>query len=89
MTLPILRMNLEQSMFVQCRRYEGAKRGRAHLTDAYAPHLGLLKILFWEHHSMTRQHTMMEKGIIAFKHYCPLTLSRFFAKLLSTNCCVA
>ena len=66
----------------------GSQGGRAPLTDACAPHLGLLKILFSEHYSVTRQHTMMEKGISTFKHNSPLTFSRFFAKLLATNCCV-
>ena len=28
-----------------------------------------------------------KKGIITFKHYSPLTFSRFFAKLLAINCC--
>ena len=62
----------------------GSQGGRAPLTDACAPHLGLLKILFLEHYSVTRQHTMIEKGISTFKH----NFSRFFAKLLATNCCV-
>ena len=53
-----------------------------------SPHLGLLKILLLEHHSMTRQHTIMEKGLITFKHNPPLTFSRFFPKLLATNHCV-
>ena len=66
----------------------GSQGGRAPLKDAYAPHLGLLKILFLEHYSVTRQHTMMEKGISTFKLNSPLTFSRFFEKLLATNCCV-
>ena len=36
--------------------------------------------MFWEHH-VTTQQTMIEKGIITFKHNFPLTFSRFFAKL--------
>ena len=62
----------------------------ASLTDACDPHLGLLKILFLEHYSVTRQHTMMEKGIskFRFKHNSPLTFSRFFAKLMATICSV-
>ena len=67
------------------RRSQG---GRAPLTDAYAPHLGLLKKLFLEHYLVTRQHTMMEKGTSTFKHNSPLTFSRFFAKLQATNYCV-
>ena len=58
------------------------------LRGAVPPHSALLKILFLEHHATTRQRTMMEKGIITFKHNSPLTFSQFFAKLLATNCCV-
>ena len=66
----------------------GSRGGRAPLTDACAPHLRLLKVLFFEHHLVTRQHTMMEKGISTFKHNSPLTFSRFFGKLQASNCCV-
>ena len=66
----------------------GSQGGHAPLTDAFAPHLGLLKILFLERYSVTRQHTIMEKGISAFKHNSPFRFSRFFEKLLATNCCV-
>ena len=41
----------------------GSQGGRAPLKDACALNLGLLKILFLVHYSVTRQHTMMEKGI--------------------------
>ena len=75
---------------IQCRRYGGGgKRGRAPpLAAACAPHLGLHKILFLKHYSMTRQHTMMENeslrsNIILLRHF-----SRLFSKLLATNCCV-
>ena len=57
------------------------------LTAACTPYLGLLKILLLEHYSMARQHTMLEKGIITFKHNSPLTFFRFFATLLAINCC--
>ena len=66
----------------------GSQGGRAPLKDACAPHLGLLKILFFERYSVKRQHTMVEKGISTFKRNSPLTFSRFFVKLLATNCCV-
>ena len=59
----------------------GSQGGRAPLTDTCAPHLGLLKILFLEHYLVTRQHTMMEKGISRFKHNSPLTFSRFFCEI--------
>ena len=49
---------------------------------------GLLKTLFLKHHATTRQQTMMEEEIITFKHNSPSTFSRFFAKLLATNCCL-
>ena len=54
---------------------------------AHPPYFDLLKILFLVHHVTARLETMMEKRIITFKHNYPLTFSRFFAKLLSTNCC--
>ena len=60
----------------------GAMGGRAP-----PPHFGLLKMLFLEHHATTRQKTMMEEGIITFKPNSRLTFSRFFVKLLATNCC--
>ena len=45
----------------QYRRYGGRGRGGVPpLAAACAPHLGLHKMLFLKHHSMTRQHTMME-----------------------------
>ena len=56
-------------------------RGPCPLTDACAPHLGLLKILFLEHYSVTRQHTKMEKGISTFKHNSCLTFFRFFCEI--------
>ena len=46
------------------------------------------QITVLEHHSMTRQHIMMEIEIITFKHNSPLTFSQFFAKLLAAKCCV-
>ena len=52
-----------------------------------AYHFGLLKIMFLEPHATTRQQTMMEKGIITFKHNSALTFSHVFAKSLATNCC--
>ena len=59
----------------------GSQGGRAPLTDACAPHLGLLKILVLEHYLVTRQHTMMEKGISTYKHNSSLTFSRFFCEI--------
>ena len=57
--------------------------GRAPLTDACALPFRLLKILFLEHHSSTRQHTMMEKGIITVRPNIIL-LGRFLDSL--RNC---
>ena len=57
-------------------------------TASCSPQFGLFKILFLEHQVTTRQQTMMEKGIITFKHNSPWTFSRFFPKLLGTNCCI-
>ena len=71
----------------QCRRY-GGQRGPYSPNGRLCPHFGLLKILLLKHHATTRQQTMMEKGIIAFKHNYPLVFFRFFAKLLATNYCV-
>ena len=45
----------------QCRRYGGARGAVPPLTAACAPHFGLLKILFLEHYTTTRQQTVMEK----------------------------
>ena len=42
---------------MQWRRYGGP----CPLTAVGAPHFGLLKVLFLEHHVMTRSLTMMEK----------------------------
>ena len=39
----------------------GSQGGRAPLTDACAPHLALLEMLFLGHYSVTRQHTMIKK----------------------------
>ena len=64
-----------------------ATGGLCPLTYACAPHFSLLKRLFLEHHATTRQQTVMEKGIITFKHNSSLTFSRFFAKLLATSYC--
>ena len=65
----------------------GGKRGVSPLTVPCAPPFDLLKRLFLEYHATTRQQTMMEKGKIMFKHNSRLTFSRFFEKLLATNCC--
>ena len=45
--------------WLKCRRYG---RPMPPLTAACAPHFGLLKILFLEHHVTTRPQTMMKKG---------------------------
>ena len=50
----------------QCRRFGGGGGGGGRdavppLMAACAPIFGLLKILFLEHHTMTRQQTVMEK----------------------------
>ena len=66
---------------------EGSGGAVPPLTTDCAPHFGLLKLLFLEHHVRARQQTIMEKGIRTFKHNSPLTFSRFFAKLLATKCC--
>ena len=62
--------------------------GRAPPNGYLCPPFKFTQITVLEHHSMTRQHTMMEKEIISLKHNSPLTFSPFFAKLLATNCCV-
>ena len=68
----------------QCRRY-GGKRGPYPPNGRLCPHVSLLKILLLKHHATTRQQTMIEKGVITFKHNYPLMFFRFFAKLLATN----
>ena len=74
-------------LFEALRPTERKAGGPYPLMAAFAFYFGLLKILFLEHHSTTRQQTMMEKGIITFKHNSPVMFFRFFAKLLATNCC--
>ena len=39
----------------QCRRYGAAKGAVPPLTTACAPHFGVLKLLFLEHHVTARQ----------------------------------
>ena len=58
------------------------------ITVACTPPFRFIQNTVLEHHSMARQLTMMKKRIITFKHNSLLTFSRFFAKLLATNCCV-
>ena len=67
----------------------GGQRGLYPPYGRLCPQVGLLKILLLKHHATTRQQTMMEKGIITFKHTGNYSLMffRFFAKLLATNCC--
>ena len=53
----------------QCRRYGGgggAGEPCPPTKRLLVPHFGLLKQLHLEHHSKTRQQTMMEKGIINY-----------------------
>ena len=50
----------------------GGQKGRYPPNGRLCPHFGLLKILLLKHHATTRQQTMMEKGIITFKHNYPL-----------------
>ena len=75
----------------------GEPGGCAPLKDACAPHLGLLKILFLEHYSVTRQHTMMEKGISTFKHkfsfdvfsiFCEIAGNQLLCHINLTQCSV-
>ena len=65
---------------------EGEKRA-VPPNSCFFPPFGLLKLLYLEYQATKRQQTMKEKGIIAFTHNSPSTFSRFFAKLLATNCC--
>ena len=57
------------------------------LTTTYASQFWLIHNAFLEHHVTTRQHAIMKKGIIIFKHNSSLKFSRLLAKLLATNCC--
>ena len=70
----------------QCRRYGGGKGGHTP-QQPLVPPFWLTKNTAFEHHATTRQQTMMENGIITFKHNYPLMFFRFFATLLATNCC--
>ena len=64
----------------QCRRYGGASSAVSPLTTTCAPPFRFTQNAFLEHHVTTRQQTMMEKGIITFKHDSRLKFSRLFAK---------
>ena len=59
----------------------GGAKGSVPFKGRLCSHFGLLKILLLKHHVTTRQQTMMEKGIITFKHNYLSMLFRFFAKL--------
>ena len=72
-----------------CRRYSGAQ-GRC--TPPPPPNDCLCSLFrftqnaFLEHHVTTRQHAIMEKGTIIFKHNSRMKFSPLFAKLLATSC---
>ena len=54
--------------------------------DCLCPPFCFIQNAFLEQRVTTRQHAIMEKGIIIFKHDSRLKFSRLFAKLLATNC---
>ena len=55
--------------------------------DCLCSQFWLTQNTFLKHHVPTRQQAIIEKEIITFKHNSRLKFSRFFAKLLATNCC--
>ena len=62
---------------LQCRRYGGAR--------GTLPPNGCLRPPFWFTQNIVfgtsrNDKTMMERGLITFKHNSPMTFSRFFAK---------
>ena len=70
---------------MQCHRY-GGLGGRDPQTTACAPPFRFAQNTFSERHVMTSQQVIIEKEIITFKDNSRLKFSRFFAKLLATNC---
>ena len=73
---------------IQCSRYGRARGGMPPRRLLVPPPFRFTQITVLEHHSITREHRMMDKGIITFKQNSPLKFSRYFPKLLATNCCV-
>ena len=73
---------------VQCRRYVGARGAVPPLTTASAPPFRFTQNTFLKHHVTTTQQIIMEQRIITLKDNSRLKFSRFFAKLLATNCCI-
>ena len=72
---------------VQCRRSGGGGQGdRALPNDCLCPPFRFAQNTFLERHLMTSQQAIMEKEIITLKENSRLKFSRFFAKLLATNC---
>ena len=72
--LLVCKTSMRHSLFLAVPLLQGS-RGRAPRNGCLCLHFGLLQILFLEHHAMTRQQTIMEKGIITFKHNSPSTFS--------------
>ena len=56
------------------------------LTTACGPAFRFTQNTFLEHRVKTTLQQIMEKSIITFKDNSRLKFSRFFAKLLATNC---
>ena len=55
----------------------GGAKGPYSPNGRFFPHVGLLKILLLKHHATTKQQTMMEKGIITFKHTVTISFDVF------------
>ena len=56
------------------------------LTAACAPHFGLLKILFLEHHTTTRQQTVMEKLLYINQTQYSFLLTRLYGCVAKETC---
>ena len=72
---------------VQCRRYRGGLGGPCPPNDCLCPPISVDSKSFLEHHVPTTQQTTIEKEMITFRDNSRMKFSRFFAKLLATNCC--
>ena len=88
--VPVVKTALCKRLFlsrVNSAVVTGGPGGRAPLTTACASPFRFTQNTFLKHHVTTRQQIIMEQRIITLKDNSRLKFSRFFAKLLATNCC--
>ena len=71
-----------------CRRFgEGGVRDAVPPPNGrLCPHFGLLKILFLEHHTMTRQQTVMEKFLYINLTQYSILITRLYGCVAEESC---